>query len=292
MKSLADLSKEIERLEPIPISQPMLAKAVSDPRADLQEIVKIIEYDPMLTAVSLKMANSAYYARGSDIHSVREAVAHLGAGRILQQAVGRQIRGRLAQACPGYELEELELWRHSVAAALAADLLPRFARVAISPVAFTAALLHDIGKFIISRYLTDDIKVEIRRIEAEHKAPYIEAERAVLGFDHAQVGGVIARRWNFPEALADAISHHHHPRRDGEDTAHAAVHIGNAVAKIIGVGMGIEAMNMEADNQAARSLGLTPITLESLCASVAYELPGILAMFEEEDYGVQYSHRG
>jgi len=293
MISLADLAKEIERIDPIPVSQPRLAQVLADPHSDLRDIVGIIEYDPALTANALKLANSAYYSRGNPVHTVREAVMMLGAGRILEQSVGRNFRSRLVQACPGYDLEEEELWHHSVAAALAADLLPQYAKTPIHPVAFTASLLHDIGKLILSRHLDDQVKEAIRVVERARGIPYVEAERAVLGFDHAQVGGVVASRWRFPESLVSAISHHHQPpREEGTDNALHAVHIANAVAKMIGVGLGSEAMNMLADNQSARQLGLTPTALESLCAAAASELPAVVALFEDEEYGVQHSHRG
>ncbi|MBU0508581.1 HDOD domain-containing protein [bacterium] len=295
MISLAELSREIDHLDPIPVSQPRLAQVVADPTADLQQIVTIIEYDPALTSNTLRMANSAYFSPGTRVHSVKEAVQRLGAGRILQHAVGHGIRGRLIAACPGYDLVEHELWRHSVAAALAAEQLSLYAKTRIHPVAFTAALLHDIGKFLLSRHLTDDLKAEITELEQNGRLPYVEAERTILGFDHAQVGGVIARRWNFPDVLVEAIAHHHHPHHphlgDGDHTALDAVHIGNTVAKIIGIGIGSEEMNMLADSRAARGLGLTPTTLEALCAAVAIELPAVVALFEEEEHGVQHSDR-
>jgi putative nucleotidyltransferase with HDIG domain len=290
--SLKDLSRDIDHLDPIPVSLPRLAQVVADPNSNMQEIVKIIEFDPVLTANVLRLANSAYYFRGETIHSIRDAVPRLGAGRILQEAVGTHLKGKLEQACPGYDLVEFELWRHSVAAALAANFLPRFAKTAIHPVAFTASLLHDIGKFVLTRYLTEEIKSQMKQTAWEQKIPFVEAERVVLGFDHAQVGGVIARRWRFPETLAEAIARHHQPRRKtGEHTALVAVHLGNAVAKMIGVGMGSEEMNMQADTESARFLGLTPATLEALCAAVAYELPAVIAQYEDEEYGVQHSDR-
>lgn len=292
MIALADLSAEIDRLRPMPVSYPQLAQAVADPHADLQQIVGLIEYDPALTATALKLVNSAYYARGDAVHSVREAVQRLGAGRILQLTVGHHLQNRMAAACPGYDLEEKELWRHSVAAAVAADMLPRYAKISLHPVAFTAALLHDIGKFVLSRHLTDQVKSDIRQASVLHKLPYVQAERSILGFDHAQVGGVIARRWKFPDILAEAIAHHHLPRGAGvESSALDAVHIGNAVAKILGIGMGTEEMNMLADGSSALALGLTPATLEALCAAVADELPAVIALYEDVDYGVQHTDR-
>ncbi|HEY3293822.1 MAG TPA: HDOD domain-containing protein [bacterium] len=286
MISLADLSNEIDHLEPIPSSQPLLAQALSDPNADMQEFVKVIEYDPALTANALRLANSAYYSPGVAVNTVREAVIRLGAGRILQQSVGRSVRGKLTQSCPGYSLEEDELWRHSVAAAVAADLLPRHAKTSIHPVAFTAALLHDIGKLVLSRHLNDELKQDIFAVAKQRGISYVEAERAVLGFDHAQVGGVIARRWKFPDALATAIAYHHRPRESSENSALDAVHVANAVAKIIGVGMGSEEMNLLVDSGSARAIGLTPASFESLCAAAAHDLPSVIALYEDEAHGL------
>jgi putative nucleotidyltransferase with HDIG domain len=282
MISLSDLSREIEHLDPIPVSQPKLAQALADPYADLGNIVSVIEYDPALTANALRLVNSAYYSPGVPVQTVREAVMRLGAGRILQHTVGSHLKPSMDRPCPGYGLEEYELWRHSVAAAVAADLLPRFAKVPIHPVAFTAALLHDIGKLVLSRHLTQEIKDEIRHVETVNKLPYVQAEKAVLGFDHAQVGGVIARKWKFPDTLVEAIVLHHQMRKpEGEQSAHDAVHVGNAVAKMLGIGIGLEEMNMLADTSSARALGLTPSTLESLCAAAAVELPAVIALFED-----------
>jgi putative nucleotidyltransferase with HDIG domain len=287
MISLSELSQEIDRFDPIPVSQPRLAQALADTHADLGQFVAIIEYDPALTANALKLANSAYYSPGQPVNSVREAVMRLGAGRILQHSVGSHVRGKLAAACPGYSLDVYELWHHSVAAALAADLLPRYAKVAIHPVAFTAALLHDIGKLALSKHLTVEIKEQIHEFTMIHHVSYVEAERAILGFDHAQVGGVIARRWKFPDTLARAIAYHHHPRENGESaSALDAVHVGNAVAKVIGTAPGTEEMNMSADSDAARALGLTPATLEALCAATLSELPAVIGLFEDESHGV------
>jgi len=108
----------------------------------------------------------------------------------------------------------------------------------------------------------------------------------VLGFDHAQVGGVVARRWRFPNELAEAIAYHHRPRDGNESSALDAVHVANAVAKILGVGMGAEEMNMPVDSGAARALGLTPASLESLCAAAAQDLPAVIALYEDEAHGL------
>jgi putative nucleotidyltransferase with HDIG domain len=287
MITLASLGKEIDHLEPIPITLPRLAQLAADQTASLNEMVKVIEYDPALTANVLRLANSAYFSRGMPVFDIQIAVTQLGIGRILQHALGQSVKHRLSQAFPSYNLGEKELWRHSVAAALAADLLPRYSMAAIHPVAFTAALLHDIGKLIIARQMEEDQKQMILARVHEDRMPYIDAERSVLGFDHAQVGGVIAERWGFPRVLVDCIKGHHDPRREAFDSgALDAAHVGNIVAKMIGIGMGSEEMNLMAYPESAKRLGLNPALLENLCATTAQEFPSVIDLYEEEKSGV------
>jgi putative nucleotidyltransferase with HDIG domain len=287
MISLATLAKEIDHLDPIPITLPRLAQLASDPNANLLDMVEVIEYDPALTANVLRLANSAYFSRGVPVYTIQVAVTQLGIGRILQHALGRSVKARMNQAFPAYDLEEHELWKHSIATALAADMLPRYSVAPIHPVAFTAALLHDIGKLVIARQMEEDQKHQILTRVHEDKMSYVDAERAVLGFDHAQVGGVVAERWGFPQVLVDCIKGHHDPRRHAFDSgAMDAAHIGNIVAKMIGVGMGSEEMNLTAYPESAKRLGLNPTSLESLCATTAQELPAVIELYEEDESGI------
>lgn len=291
MISIAAISLDIERLEPVSSTVPRLASVIADESSSVDEICRVIEYDPALTANSIKLANSAYFASPTPVQTVREAVNKIGAGRILQDAVGREVGPRFLRALPAYELEELELWHHSVAAATAASLLPRYANVAIPPVVFTAALLHDLGKLIIARHLDEDTRKEIRRA-IDQGLTFVQAERRVLGFDHAQIGGLVARRWRFPDELANCIAWHHHPHRENvASPALDAVHIANAVAKTIGTGLGVEGMNMVVDSESVRALGLSVESLEALCAQTMLELPHTLELFEDVHSGVQHSHR-
>ncbi|MFH1009663.1 MAG: HDOD domain-containing protein [bacterium] len=281
MIPLALLQSDIERLFPLPVSLPKLACALADPMGNLRQIVYIIQYDTALTANVIRMANSAAFAPVNPILTVNDAVMRLGTGRILELAMGNQVKGILTASCPGYELTEKELWRHSVAAALGADLLTRFASKQIPPVAFTAALLHDIGKLIISRQIKREWRLQIADLVEAKGVPFIEAERMILGVTHAEVGGAVAKRWSFPKVLADCIALHHEPDSEGNSSvALDAVHIGNVVAKTLAVGMGSEQMNMVACASAARRLGLTPEKFEALCANVLEDLPKIESLFE------------
>ncbi|NTV53825.1 MAG: HDOD domain-containing protein, partial [Candidatus Firestonebacteria bacterium] len=141
----------------------------------------------------------------------------------------------------------------------------------VSGAAFTAALVHDIGKLVLGRHLSPEVLHEIRRLIEEDKLTYIDAEFKVLGTDHAKVGGAVARHWQFPETLVRAIELHHNPDAN-PDPVLDAVHLSNLTAKLIGAGLGSEQLNMLASSEAARRLGLSSAGLESLCAHVQAEL--------------------
>jgi putative nucleotidyltransferase with HDIG domain len=263
--------QEIEQLAPMSNSVHRLAKLVSDPDTPVADITRVVELDEALTSNLLRWANSAWSRSQNPVHTVREAVIRVGAGNILKMTVGEKVRRSLGQASPAYALDEHQLWRHSVAAALAAESLHLFTDHPVSGAAFTAALVHDIGKLVLGRHLDAEALREIRRLMDEEKLTYIEAEFRVLGTDHAKVGGLVARHWQFPETLVRAIELHHDPDAS-PDPVLDTVHVANLVAKLIGEGLGSEELNLRASSEAPRRLGLSSSGLESLCAQVQTEL--------------------
>lgn len=262
---------EIDELVPMPISTVRLSSLMNNPDTSLSEIARVVELDQALTANVLRLANSALSGSRASIDTVKNAIVRIGTARILGLAIARQIAGEMSRPCAGYDLVEYELWRHSVAAALAADNLKRFTSGSVPAAAFTAALLHDIGKLLLSRHIDRKVLEQIREMINKERFTYLEAERKVLGTDHAEVGAAIARHWKFPEKLAVAIEKHHNVDED-PDPLLDAVHIANAVAKLIGVGLGSEQMNMEISSDAYQRLGIRDTGLESLCVKVKFEL--------------------
>jgi len=269
--SLSIRPEEIERLAPMPASVARLTQLVFDPAAEIPEVARIISLDPVLAASVLRWANSSWSASEVPIINVKDAVVRLGMAQLLKLAVGSRISGPMKMPFPGYELTEKELWRHSVAAGLAAERMGDFTSVPIHRAAFTAALLHDIGKILLEGHMDAEKigKMQIL-IDLEH-APYIQAEREVLGADHAEVGGQIARFLKFPDELIQAIEQHHSDHPDPAPLP-AAVQVANTVAKLTGIGMGREQMNLQNDPTAPGRLGLEAGTLENLCAIVLDEV--------------------
>ncbi len=211
MIQLDALIRSAEELEPLPASVTRLARLVSREDSDLREVVRVIELDQALTARLLRSANSAMSAAVSPITTVRSAVLRVGTGAVLSLATGAAVQQRLGTRLPAYGLEEGALWKHSLVAALAAEIWTRHARVSPPAESFTAALLHDIGKLVLARFLEPEIcQVLAEAIGDGHLNP-LAAESEVLGVNHAELGGLIAQHWNLPDTIVAGITHHHEP---------------------------------------------------------------------------------
>jgi putative nucleotidyltransferase with HDIG domain len=273
---------DIDSLMPMHPSMARLAHIMGDPKADAAQISRVIELDQAMTVNVLKAANSVWGRSHVPIGSVREAVVRLGMGKILQMTVGSQVAPHMSQPCEAYDLGEYELWRHSVAAALATEHMEQFSQAAVPGYAFTAALLHDVGKLVLNRYLDCEALAKIRKVVAEKDLAYLEAEEMVLGIDHAKVGGIIAGKWQFPDLLVAAIELHHDPDVRPSPLMDA-VHVANAVAKLIGVGLGSEQMNMKVSEEAPKRLGMSSDGLEGLCVVVKNELAKVEDLFVSEE---------
>ena len=286
MKLPAELP-EIKRLAPMPVSVVRLAEITCDRNADMGQIAQVIQYDPALAANALRLANSAWSGASRHIETVKDAVLRVGVAQILKLAVGGRVLRAMNRACGGYGMGEHELWRHSVAAALAAEKMDTFIAEPASPAAFTACLIHDIGKLVLSRYLDKAAGELILEAARKEDVTYWQAEREVLGTDHAAVGALVARHWEFPETLVNAIERHHDPDAK-PDHLLDVVHIANAVAKLAGVGLGSEGMNLHASCDSCRRLGLAASGVEKLCAEVLYGLAKAEEFWRTDDNGAQH----
>jgi HD-like signal output (HDOD) protein len=241
---LDELARAATKLAPLPTSSTRLAALVCDGTPELGQVVEIVQFDEALTASLLQSANSSWSASRSEITTVRDAVIRLGASPVLALTLGMTVRRRLLDSLPQYGLGEGELWRHSVAASLAAELLTQRAPHRPPAETATAALLHDLGKLVMARFLDRGLLHQLHEAQIGG-AGRLEAERAVLGIDHAELGGLIARSWALPDSLVRGIREHGCPRPapalapsdQPRDTLVAAVHLSDVVAKAVGAGI-------------------------------------------------------
>lgn len=277
MQELDYYINKVRDLPPAPRVLPELLALLNDDDVDSERIVTVIGYDPSLTARVLQLCNSAYFAAGAPVDTVAEAVARLGFRQvflIVAALVGVRVLGNTQK---GYGIDRGELWKHSVAAAVAGELIAR--DVGEDPsVVYTATLLHDIGKIVLSEAME---QVYDKLIEDAEKNQHslLETETALLGVQHAEVGARLLARWHFPNHLVAAVRYHHNPQAAGEVQRLAAfVYLGNLVAHFMGYGYGHLTFALRGRGEALDILGLQPDVMPKYMISTFERLEMIDAL--------------
>jgi putative nucleotidyltransferase with HDIG domain len=261
----------VKHLAPLPITARKLATMLGSENVSVQEIAKVVEYDAAVTANIIHVANSAAYAGRYPVERVREAVVRLGTANLLTIVLGEYLR-TFKVAAPLYDLTEDELYLHSAAASLMMKAIIQESHCPLPPSAPLAALLHDIGKLIMVRYMKADLSAMLAACK-DRNITFVQAEQELLGCDHAEVGGAIARNWGFPEEIITAIEKHHTVVPGGNGLLLDAVMLANYATKSMGIGLGAEGMNMFVDYAGSRErLNLSIEGFERACAQATFWL--------------------
>jgi len=239
-----------------------------NPATSAKELETVIRQDPALAASILRQANSAYYGYARRISSIQEAIVMLGFQVIEGLSISAAVAPLLKTQLVGYEIEQEGLWKHSLLTAMAAKRLCQYRKLPYGDVAFTAGLLHDIGKLIISIYVQEVGDYLLKEV-TEAKLSYVELEEKVIGFDHARVGGFLARTWNLPDDLVAPISFHQslsNAQNHGELSS--VIHVANGLASLLGIGGGVDSFFNPIQQKALDQLTLKESDLELLMADL------------------------
>lgn len=262
--SLEQIIEDIDALEPVTPAAHRILQIAADPRSSVNDLVEVIQYDQALTANLLRICNSPYFGLRREINSVKQATAYLGMEKVACLVMIGSSSVHLRKAQEGYDLEEGELWRYSVASALIAQgLAEKYARKKMA-LLFTAALLKDIGKVILNRYVKDGFR-EITTQVREKGLSFMEAEKTILGIDHAELGGRVAARWRFGKDMVDIIRDHHNPDRVPlEDLSVPIVYLSDCICMMMGIGLGSDGLAYRFYPQVADRLRFTAADLQRI----------------------------
>ena len=190
--------------------------------APVQEIEQVIQYDPAITARVLMLSQSAFYGRKTKVSSLREAIFVLGNQKLMQVVLTSCASRFFQKTGKGSEGDERDLWYHSVATAVTGETIARQRKHKKVLTIYTACLLHDIGKTVLNQYAKVYLHLRVANPKLDGRG-LISAERKTLGIDHQELGELIARRWQFPKEVVEAIGHHHNPQAVTHDADLAMV---------------------------------------------------------------------
>jgi putative nucleotidyltransferase with HDIG domain len=207
---LSRVVQEITEISTLPQILSSIQEIASDSESSATELDEALETDPALTSRILQMANSTYYGSSQKVGSVKRAIVILGFDEVKKIAIAASVCDRFqsSEIVNGFTREGL--WQHSVAVSLCAKIIAQRLGVANEEHVFTAGIMHDIGIIIEDQHLHNEF-LRVLRDPSLDEMGLVEAENTVFGFDHAELGGQVAKNWKIPEDICNMITFHHRP---------------------------------------------------------------------------------
>ena len=253
MLTREQVTARLKQLPSLPSAVSDLLASFSNEDVDVEQIARQIARDQGLTARVLRVANSSFYGLQSKVGTINEAVVVLGfrAVRSMVMAVSMNGAFRVDQ-CQCFDAAGY--LRHCVGVGLASRALAPLAGLN-AELAFTGGLLHDIGQLVLASNFSVQYAVALD-YRKKHDCPLVIAERDILGLDHAEVGGLLAEAWRFPDSLHQAVAHHHAPAGALANSLANVVHVADAFAHAMGLANASDELMMPVDRTAWERLAL------------------------------------
>lgn len=224
----------IRNLPTPPIVFHQIQKVISDPKVSATNIAAILAEDPAMSVKVLKLTNSAFYGLTREVESVKQAVVFVGMEAIKNLVLSASVLDMFKGKNVDTEFQE-KFWRHSLATAFCARILAKQLHrcgIVDPDTAFSAGLLHDIGKIVIACFLPAEYARFQERRQPDTQSATWQIEADVLGYTHAQIGALLAVQWKLPHKLGESITFHHTPNaHGGQDPIVAVTYLANYVAK-------------------------------------------------------------
>jgi len=271
---------EVRKVPSIPSVVIKLRQFLSDPEVNFDKLARVIEFDPGLTANLLQLANSAYFGWSGKIKSVREAITRLGTNRIFQMVLCMSVAPLVRKPITGYDMDSDGLWRHSIATAICAEQLGRILGLGEVEEAFTAGLLHDMGKILLGTFVEIDDE-PIKTLVEREGLPFNEAEKRVLGIDHAEAAAELLLFWNLPARVVAAARWHHEPAAAPPEHRCIVdlVHVADAICLGQGWGAGSDGARYRHEEAVNRRLGVDSGVEDEVTARVKTGLEDLRGIF-------------
>jgi len=274
MKVVNRILKSIDSIPAFPATGNKVAQLLNKADYSVLQVANVIKLDPSITANILKMANSAYFKSQHKISTINDAVMYLGQKNLLRAIQTAGISKYYnKKGISGYFDKASDLWEHSVAVALMSQVLSKKINGEEDTTLYTAALLHDVGKIIMGEFVRDEMQ-KIFELVKDRNMSFLEAEEAVLGINHADLGGKIAEHWNFPVEIRDAIAFHHRPDllQKSEKILPWIVYMADEACLMMGIGSAVEGLAQRAVSELLQKFNLRMKDLETSLVSLSDDL--------------------
>ena len=268
----------IDQVKDLPVISETARKVVillAEADTHRDELVKTIRSDNVLTAKLLRVCNSADAGLKHPVASLDQAVLLLGDSVLFRMVSAIGFGADMRRALPGYAIEANGLWSHSLIVGLGAEYISKSETYGnFQPsLAFTAGLLHDIGKLLLTQVMTPKHRADIRQEMTAKGRSRVEAERTVLGIDHAEAGAALLEKWKLPDILIEAVAHHHCPIAEPVHLS-GVVYLANCAA-YLNSAQSPDPQTVRVNKSAAETLGIAVDRIEPKMVEIHDAMKGI-----------------
>lgn len=230
------IKQAVADLQPIPQIIFSILKMIHVDTYTYEDMAAEVKKDQVLSAKTLKVSNSALFSLRKQIDSIDDAIAILGQDLFSKLVISFAVKNYFDRASSGYSLSKGGLYHHALGTAIIAEKVASMNRRVPPTVAYTAGLLHDIGKVALDQFVMASSPLFYRMLMAQKKN-IIDAENEILGVNHADIGEHLAEEWDFPESIIQVIRTHH--RKNfiaGKDDLNAIIALSNLLMHMFNAG--------------------------------------------------------
>jgi putative nucleotidyltransferase with HDIG domain len=261
------IKKAVDDLPPMPTVIIKIQRHLSDPNSNTGQIADLIETDQAIAVKVLKLANSAFYGLSGKVTSIQHATVILGYKTLGELITIAGFSGLMGKKLSGYGYNSDELWKHSLAVALGSKIIAEKKHPEATNELLTAGLIHDIGKIILDPYVFQKRK-DFEILVNNGDLTFLEAEKQILGFDHAEIASEVCTKWKLPNLLTGAIKHHHSPSLSNGNNMAFILHLADYIAVLCGAGYDTDDVLYRLDEKTESSLKIYQKEISSIMSSV------------------------
>jgi len=249
--------EETSTVYSLPLFYERLNETINHPRSSIEDISRIITEDQGLSARLLRLSNSPMFGCYARVDSITKAVTIIGTQQLRDLALAASVMG-VFKGIPEELLNMSSFWRHCIACGIIARSLAVYRRESNVERLFVSGMLHDVGQVVLAA-ARPEVSRELLEAHRDTGRLYLELERERLGFDHAELGGALLKKWKIPASIGEPVACHHNPGAAEQFRLETAlIHLADIICQAMELGQGAEWGVPPLDEPAWERLGLSP----------------------------------
>ena len=273
----------------LPVLSNVVSKAIKlieDPNCSIRELSDIISKDQSISVKVVRLANSAFYGTPRKMTSLHEALIRLGLKTSRSLLITASMSNLFRKMADGFIITKSQLWTHSYAVAFISGSIAKATKRVDNDIAFTAGIIHDIGKLILANHLKNSYQ-DIVKLSIDSNVELWTVEDQKLGLNHATIGGLVLDHWNFPETIVTAVSNHHSLTCESEfDSLTGVLTLADGLAIEKGIGISSVGIPHELIGYIQEIISLSDEKRTRITDLLMDELASLGELFHEDKEGV------